>query len=222
MKAIFTKKKLSTEEKAGERLRQARSFLNLSLEEASNKTKIKQEYLLAIENENYDLLPSGLYAKNFIKTYSLFLKLDPKEILKKSPFNQFKQTFKEDNPFSKKILAAKNFLVFPKIARNILLILIILACFLYLSIYLFKSREAPSLIIFEPTNNISVEEQALKISGQTDIKAEVKINGVLVNKDEQGFFSIDINLRKGINRIIIESSKKNSKKNIIERQILVK
>ncbi len=218
MTPIFTQKNLAVEKQPGERLRQARSFLNLSLDSASAKTGIKKEYLLAMENEDYDILPAGLYGKNFIKKYAKFLKINPKEILDKTPFSE---NIPQADPFSKKILGFKNFLIFPKLARNLFLGLIILACFLYLSFYLLKTQQAPDLIIFKPDNNISTDQASIIISGQTDIKAEVTINGQPIVKDSDGFFSSHINLKRGVNEIIIIAQKKYGQKKIVERQILV-
>lgn len=218
MTPIFTQKNLITEERVGECFRQARTFLKLNIDEVSNKIGIKKEYLIAIENENFDDLPVGLYGKNFIKKYADFLNLNSKEIFKKISY--LKNNNQKDF-FSKKKLNFKNFLLFPKLARNILFSLIILVCLAYLSFYLVKSRQAPKLIIYTPENNITTKENTLTISGQTDVKAEVNINGQRIIKNGDGFFTTDINLKKGINEIIISAQKKYSQKEIIEKQILV-
>ncbi len=218
MTPVFTQKRLNSEEQPGEKLRQARSNKHLTLSEIAAKTGIRAEYLLALENENYSALPSGLYSKQYFKEYAVFLGLDPEEIIKKY------KLFSSDNQlavFNQKILTSKNFLVFPKIARNLLLILIILACFFYLGFYLLKSQEAPSLVIDYPTENLATAESQIIISGKTDKEAELTINGELVLTNEQGNFSLEINLKKGLNEIIIISKKKHGRPQIIQRQILV-
>lgn len=219
MTPIFTEKNLNVDEKIGERLRQARTFLNYSLDYVTNKTGIKKEYLIAMENENFNLLPKGLYGRNFLIKYTNFLKLNPKEIINQSPLNNKK--INNENPFSKKILGRKNFLVFPKIIRNILLILIILAFFFYLFFYLIKAREIPELIIFSPETDIISHENTLNISGKTDPRAQLSINGQIIIIEDDGYFSTDITLANGINKIIIISQRKYSQENIIERQVLL-
>ncbi len=214
----FYTKKINIEEKAGERLRQARSLLNLSLKQVADKTGIKEEYLIYMENENFSALPSGLYGKNFIKRYAEFLKINPSEIINKTPFVDKEL---QDDPFSKKILKSKNFLVFPKIVRNLLLILVIIVFFGYLSFYLLKAREMPELVIYEPENNISIEENTIEISGRTNPNASLSINGKTILLENGGYFSANIDLRQGINQINIVSQKKYSQENIIEKQILV-
>lgn len=60
----------------GKRLMQARAGKGISLREASEATKLKTGYLEALENDNYDLLPAVIYAKNFIRIYANYLGLD--------------------------------------------------------------------------------------------------------------------------------------------------
>jgi cytoskeletal protein RodZ len=54
-----------------------RKELNLSIEDVSDKTKIRPHILAAIEDGNFSILPS-VYLKSFLKTYADFLKI-PKE-----------------------------------------------------------------------------------------------------------------------------------------------
>jgi cytoskeletal protein RodZ len=219
MTPIFTEKNLNIDEKIGERLRQARTVLNFSLEHVAKKTGIKKEYLIAMENENFNLLPKGLYGKNFLLKYANFLKINPRELINQESLDNKKEN--NNNPFLKKILGKKNFLVFPKIIRNILLILIILAFFFYLSFYLLKAMELPELIIFSPETDILTHNNTLNISGKTDPDAQLSINGELIILENNGYFSTDISLASGMNRIIIVSQRKYSRENIIERQILL-
>src|SRR6478672_8531357 len=60
----------------GETLRAARSRRKLSLSEVEAATKIRARYLGAIENEEWEALPGGSYARAFIRTYANHLGLD--------------------------------------------------------------------------------------------------------------------------------------------------
>ena len=51
-------------------LREARNRRKLSLSEVEAATKISARYLRAIENEEWDALPGGAYARAFIRTYA--------------------------------------------------------------------------------------------------------------------------------------------------------
>ena len=61
----------------GEVLKKAREDQNLSLDEISVLTKIKEKYLIAIEANNFDVLPSAVQKKGFVRAYARALGLDP-------------------------------------------------------------------------------------------------------------------------------------------------
>jgi cytoskeletal protein RodZ len=60
----------------GNNLREARGRRKLSLEDVEAATKIRGRYLQAIEDEDWDQLPSDTYARAFIRTYAALLGLD--------------------------------------------------------------------------------------------------------------------------------------------------
>src|SRR3989344_7816142 len=59
----------------GEKLREARLQRKLSLEEVAVATKIKPQFLEAIERDAYSELPSSAYAQGFVKNYAEYLGL---------------------------------------------------------------------------------------------------------------------------------------------------
>ncbi len=66
--------------KIGPILAQARKDRGLSLEEAEQATKIRKRYLDGLEREDYAVLPDGVYARGFLKTYANYLGLDGEEL----------------------------------------------------------------------------------------------------------------------------------------------
>jgi cytoskeletal protein RodZ len=215
----FVPKKLNPETDYGEKLRQARLFKNLKIETVAKKLNIRVAYLIALEEERYESLPAGLYGKNFLKEYANFLGLNPKEFL--SDQQAKIGTNFTDNPFSQPIIKKSKFLIFPKIIRNLLVGLAILACFLYLIFYFKKIVFPPSLVITQPEKNLLMKETSLTVSGQTEKEAEVKINGELVLNNNNGSFSQSVNLKKGLNNLVIKAKKKYSRERVVTRQILV-
>lgn len=67
----------------GEELRREREFREISLREISEATKINMRMLEAIENDNYRLLPGGIFNRNFIRAYAAFIGLDPEIAVRK-------------------------------------------------------------------------------------------------------------------------------------------
>jgi len=62
-------------------LKAKREALGLSLRDVFDQTRVSVNYLQAIENEDFNLLPEPVYAKNFIKTYARALGVDEKTII---------------------------------------------------------------------------------------------------------------------------------------------
>jgi len=65
----------------GKILKTAREEQGLSLEEISQLTKVNPKYLLAIEADNWDALPSIVQQKGFVRTYARVLEIDPGPLL---------------------------------------------------------------------------------------------------------------------------------------------
>lgn len=69
----------------GERLRNAREARGWTLADVEQLTKIRGVYLQALEEEQFDRLPGGIYARGFLRTYAVALGLDPNELLQAYP-----------------------------------------------------------------------------------------------------------------------------------------
>jgi cytoskeleton protein RodZ len=64
----------------GETLRRERLRRNLELDEISRELKISSKFLEAIEDERFDELPRGVFAKSFVRQYARLLGLDEEEL----------------------------------------------------------------------------------------------------------------------------------------------
>lgn len=63
----------------GEQLKRLREAKGLALAEISESTNIGTRFLKAIENENYDQLPGGLFTRSFIRAHAKAVGMDPDE-----------------------------------------------------------------------------------------------------------------------------------------------
>jgi cytoskeleton protein RodZ len=63
----------------GDKFRKAREKKGVSLDDASNATKIGSRMLQAIEEEQFDRLPGGVFNKGFIRAYAKHLGLNDEE-----------------------------------------------------------------------------------------------------------------------------------------------
>ena len=60
----------------GDKLRREREMRGVTLEEISESTKIGTRSLRALEQEDFEKLPGGIFNKGFVRAYSRFLGLD--------------------------------------------------------------------------------------------------------------------------------------------------
>lgn len=60
----------------GDMLRTEREKQGITLQEISDSTNIKKQYLEAIEKNDYDTIPGTVFVKGFIRSYGNFLGMD--------------------------------------------------------------------------------------------------------------------------------------------------
>ena len=67
----------------GRYLKAERELRNLSLEEVAKYTKIKEDFIKAIEEDRYEHLPPAFYVKGFLTIYARYLGLDPHDVVQR-------------------------------------------------------------------------------------------------------------------------------------------
>lgn len=65
----------------GERLEEGRKRKGVSIREAAEATKIRGDYLLAMEDNSFEIPLPQIYIRGFLKNYARYLKLDPNKLL---------------------------------------------------------------------------------------------------------------------------------------------
>lgn len=65
----------------GEELRRERELRDISLREISEATKISIRFLEGLEQNNFDLLPGGVFNRGFVRAYARFIGVDAEEMV---------------------------------------------------------------------------------------------------------------------------------------------
>lgn len=86
----------------GAALREARERQGLTIEELTERTKIRARYLRALEAEAWDAFPGHAYAKGFLRTYAAELGLDPDELA-----DEFRRSVESRLPASERPYVAR-------------------------------------------------------------------------------------------------------------------
>lgn len=203
---------------AGELLRDKRILKELSLEDVSKKTKIKVEFLEAIENSDYTRLPSSTFAKGFLRNYATFLYLNPDTMVA-----MFRRDFTQN---SKGEIIPRG-LVEPVGSKprffsvSLILTTIAVVAFVgFLGIQLISWWSLPKIKLIQPQNNDTYGEK-VTFKGVADNDATVKVNGQLVILDQNGQFTLDLIFPSGTHSVIIEATNRRGKSTLVERTFTV-
>ncbi|MBI4875880.1 MAG: helix-turn-helix domain-containing protein [Acidobacteria bacterium] len=62
-------------------LPEARVRAGRTLEQIANNTKISMRFLRAIEDEEFERLPGGIFSTSYIRQYAMEIGADPSELL---------------------------------------------------------------------------------------------------------------------------------------------
>jgi cytoskeleton protein RodZ len=72
---------VTDQESLGKYLQREREARRISLREVADHTRVREHFLKAIEEDQFDLLPSGTYVKGFLLTYVKYIGLDPNDVI---------------------------------------------------------------------------------------------------------------------------------------------
>ncbi|HTX87089.1 MAG TPA: helix-turn-helix domain-containing protein [Candidatus Nanoarchaeia archaeon] len=210
------------EDTVAEKLRAAREEKKITLEAAAKNLAIKIDYLTALEKGDQSALPAGVYAKTFLRQYAAFLGLNARQLLFKYQKEISHGTAEKKDVFAKKKINKSQLLIFPRILKNVLLLVIAVIFLSYLGYYLLKTFSSPRVEIFQPADNLVTQNNYVDVIGRADSKTQITINNKQILKDEAGNFQERVDLNRGINTIVISAQNKYGPKKIIEKQILAK
>ncbi len=206
-------------ETISEQLRGARQARGLKLGDVAKKLKINYKYLEALEKNRFEKLPAGVYGKNFLREYAVFLGLDDREMIK---------IFEQENAparkqfFSVQVVKNLRFIAIPKVFKNFLILSTVTVCFVYLGLRLDKIVSPPALSVNNPAENLITSARNILVSGSTEAETEIVINGEQILSGSDGAFSKEVDLKSGMNTITVTAIKKYGRESTVTRQILVK
>jgi cytoskeletal protein RodZ len=176
--------------KVSDILREKREEKNLSLAQVSNDTKIKKEFLVAIEENRFYSLPSESYALGFVKNYAKYLGISASTIVplfrreyKSSKIQVVPRFWKSQAKFNRKFFLN---------SKSFLFLLSLLLIFIYIFFQYNSIIFPPGLSVSKPKNNQEIQGNAVEIVGKTDPYATIYIDG------DEAYVDLSGNFRKSI------------------------
>jgi len=201
----------------GKTLKDARLKKKVSLARLSEITKIRKEFIGAIEEDDWKKLPEFPVVTGFVKniaqalgmganTAAAFLKRDyPPQDLRINP--------KPD--------VSKEFIWSPKLTFLLGTVIIVVALFGYLIYQYIRFISPPMLNVEVPIEGQIVNEDKLSVNGKTDLEATIKVNNQPVLLDDKGDFTAEIEVTENTNEVTIVARSRSGKESVVKRSIRV-
>lgn len=197
----------------GRLLRDARERQKISLKDVEKRIKVREQFIVALENDKWYTFTSHIYVTGILKNYSRFLGLDERKILaffrreyERSEELKFKERISKSylSPDSKKTL----------IGGFIFICVLLLG---YFSFQMFQFLKPPTIQILSPKTTVFKRESMVKVVGKTDKEAVITIMGERIYQNKEGVFEYVMPLKSKDNALSIEVIGANGKKTTLER-----
>lgn len=199
-------------------LKKEREKKGLLLIDIEKQIKVREKYLKAIEEEDWNFFSSKIYITGILKNYSRVLNLDHKRIL---AFFRRDYERKEEVKFKRKL--SSNYLT-SGTKKFLKLGLIILTLF-FISYFVYQLKiyfSPPSFILLKPKVKNFLIEKSIKITAKTDKDTMITIANERIYQNKEGIFTYDLSLNEGENKITINLIGANGKKTTIEKTFFKK
>ncbi len=204
----------------GDVLQSTRLAKQLTLADIEKKTKIRQKFLHALEENTFDLLPSHAYAKGFLKTYATLLRLDAEQLL---ALYRRQREIQEREAVTPPVASEPLQKPLWQLTVNRVLLFVFIVVFAVLGGYFYRQYQnldkPPQLLIVNPAENMTTSEEKIAVYGETDADATVVINDFPVSLDEKGAFFEEIPLSRDQTVIIVEATSRRGKKTTVTRTV---
>ena len=194
--------------KLGEMLRTAREAKGVDLTRVERETKIRERYLAALENGDYDDLPGAVYTRGFLRNYGAYLGLDGEELIDLYRLETAGAAPERQGlPAPPRPLAtrrARAFVVTPNAILAAILTIAVGGFFAYLGYQLITFARMPDLRITDPPGNVNgYTADEITIRGETEPNAKVTVGNLTENPtvtaDADGRFEVTVGLVPGSN-----------------------
>ncbi len=195
----------------------ARKEKNYSHQKLEEITKIKSSFIAAIENENWQALPSFPTVLGFVKSISSALSIDERMAV---------AVLKRDYPPKKLSINPK-----PDISSKpswnpkftfILGISLVIALILgYLAFQYIKFTSPPKIDLVSPVEGQIVSGNSVLVFGSTDMDVKITVDNQPVLVDEDGKFSTDLEVSPMAEEVVVRAVSRSGKETVIERKIEV-
>jgi len=203
---------------SGTILSRERKRLGYTLKDIEKQTRIREKFLQALEDNEWEIFSSKIYIVGLIKNYSDFLNLDRDRMIAyfRRDFERREETGKFKRRVESKYFTPETRRV---IIGGVIMLFLVFGSYFGYQVYLYL--QPPKVELVSPANTIFRSVDRIPIKGLTEKDATIFIFGERVYPDESGNFEYVFPLQKGENTIIIDITGANGKTNKLERKFIL-
>lgn len=213
----------------GEILRGQREKKSITLDQAAADTRIREKFLKALEDGDYQSLPGAVYTQGFLRNYAEYLDLEQDELV--VLFHQERGTVAAEpaRRFDPLRPIMRRSLIFTPAVLVPVAVLAGIVLFVGYLFYQFTSfAVAPALDVYDPANDAIAQEAQFTLHGRTVAAGRVTVQvfpGPLTLSDihpaADGSFSATVTLTAGSNHVVVEVLDQSGKVSRVSRSILL-
>lgn len=189
----------------------------MSFEDLSAKTKIRREFLVAIEKEEWGKLPEFSVVSGFVKNMADAVEMNREQAV---------ALLRRDYPPTENVKSVsprpevpREFRLSPQLTFFLGVGAVIFTIALYLLFQYFSFMRPPTLTIYTPDEGEIVFERELSVTGKTDPNTTVIVNSQPALVDDDGIFATTIEITENSISIDVTAKSRAGKETRINRKI---
>lgn len=198
-------------ETLGKKLKALRRSANYTLSEMAERTKIQKTLLKALEDGDHSALPDPIYTRNFLRIYVRALGANETYFLDQYETECGTCDFMTNARLPRRRARALQFFVASRWVKVFSILSVVLLVCGYVGWQVHAIVTPPDLLVNSPSDGIMTDDAMITVAGNAEPGAQVTINGQSVLLSQDGTFDVDIALERGVNVIIVESTRRYSK-----------
>jgi transcriptional regulator with XRE-family HTH domain len=200
----------------GEVVKEVRSKKKLSQKQLEEKTKIKKEFIEALESSNWNELPEYPVVTGFVKNIAGALGLKEEKLT---------ALLRRDYPpknlrVNPKPEPREKFKWSPRLTFLSIVGILLLSVLIYLGISYFNFIRPPLLEVQEPIEGQLVAGDLLAVKGKTNPEAFIEVNNQPVLVEESGYFETEIEVSNDTNEVVVIAKSRSGKETRVARNIV--
>lgn len=220
----FLRKSVNPSERIGPDLVELRERTQLTLTEASRRTRITGSLLAVFEEDRWDQIEDPVYMERILRSYVEFLGgntvyilakyrelMKDHENIKRKPEEYLPRTRsvkRMDLIVSSRLLTVSAFLIF------------VLALVGYVWGQASAISTPPLLEVNSPADSARLEEPVVRVQGRTNPEAVLTVNGSDAIVQPDGTFSFVLNIPRGSTTIVITARKRHGREATVTRRVV--